>query len=512
MNKRALISVSDKTNICEFASELAKKGFELISTGGTAKTLFDFGLTVTSISEITDFPECLDGRVKTLHPKVHGALLAKRDNADHIKQIKQLNIDLIDILVVNLYPFKQTVQRADATFEEIIENIDIGGPAMLRSAAKNFKDVIVLVDPQDYRLVLEEIEEKGEVSFESRKNLAYKVFSHTAQYDSIISDYFSRICKIEHFGENLTLTYEKVEDLRYGENPHQRAAFYKEIIRGSGAIANAIKLHGKEMSFNNINDVNTAVEIVKEFDEPTIVAIKHANPCGVACGKDIETAFVKAYESDKVSIFGGIIASNREIDEATAKLMNEIFLEVVIAPSYNKKALEILTGKKNIRLLILDGITTKQSEYFDIKKVSGGILLQSGDCDLFGDDLKIVTERAPSAKEMEDLVFAWKVVKHVKSNAIVIAKNKQTLGIGAGQMNRIWAVEHSLKQAGENARSAVLASDAFFPFDDSVKAAAKAGIAAIIEPGGSLRDADSIKICNENDLAMIFTNIRHFKH
>jgi len=513
MGKRALISVSDKTGIKEFASELIKRDFEIISTGGTAKILSEAGLPVTNVSDITGFPECLDGRVKTLHPNIHGGLLALRANKEHMKQLEDLCIKPIDIVVINLYPFKQTIQKPNVKLEEAIENIDIGGPSMLRSAAKNYKNVVVLIDPDDYRKALSEMDALGDVSIELRACLAAKVFGHTAHYDAIICDYLRKFSKDADFPENLTLTFEKAEELRYGENPHQKAAFYKEVDKKSGTLANARQLHGKQMSFNNINDTNAAIELIQEFNEPTVVAIKHANPCGVGSGIDIREAFEKAYNADKVSIFGGIIAANRQIDEMTAVLIKDIFIEVVIAPSFSDKAMEILTEKKNIRLLELADIAVKQEGSPDIKKVSGGILIQSEDNKLIDiNNVQVVTERAPTDHEKEDLLFAWKVVKHVKSNAIVVAKNKQTLGIGAGQMNRIWAVEHALEHGKENTYGAVLASDAFFPFDDSVKAAAIAGISAIIEPGGSLKDKDSIEACNKSGIAMVFTGIRHFKH
>lgn len=510
---RALISVSDKTGILEFAQELKKLGVNIISTGGTAAKLQEAGIDVIGISEVTNFPECLNGRVKTLHPAVHGGILAMRDNPDHMKQLKELNIETIDIVAINLYPFKETILKPSVTLEEAIENIDIGGPTMLRSAAKNHKDVVVICDPKDYDIVINEIKEKGEVSYATKYKLALKVFQHTAAYDAMISDYLRREIGAE-LPDNLTLTFEKVQDLRYGENPHQKAYYYKEVKPYPGALVNAVQLHGKELSFNNINDTNGALQTLQEFEEPTVVAVKHANPCGVGTGQDIYEAYIKAYNADPVSIFGGIVAANRTIDKRTAEEINKIFVEIVIAPDFNEDAVAVLTQKKNIRLLKLEDILAKvPRDAFDLKKVNGGILVQEIDHGLYNDaDIKVVTERCPTEREMEDMKFAMKVVKHIKSNGIVIAKDGKTIGIGPGQVNRIWAVENSIKQATDSTESAVLASDAFFPFDDCVTAAAKAGITAIIQPGGSIRDEDSIKKANELGIAMVFTGIRHFKH
>ncbi|NLK72960.1 MAG: bifunctional phosphoribosylaminoimidazolecarboxamide formyltransferase/IMP cyclohydrolase [Clostridiales bacterium] len=512
MIKRALISVSDKNGIVEFAKELEKMGVEIISTGGTSKLLSDNGIKVTGISDVTGFPECLDGRVKTLHPAVHGGILAIRDNADHMKQLSDLNIDTIDLLVINLYPFKATIMKPDVTLEEAIENIDIGGPTMLRSAAKNHKDVTVICDPKDYSAVLEEMK-KGDVSYDTKYRLALKVFEHTASYDAMISDYLRKQINAE-LPENLTLTFEKVQELRYGENPHQKAFFYKEIKADEGSLVHAVQLHGKELSFNNINDTNGALETLKEFTEPAVVAVKHANPCGVGMGYDIYDAYVKAYKADPISIYGGIIAANRIIDERTAEEINKIFVEIIIAPDYTQEALEILKRKKNIRILSLDNINHKLPEdAIDLKKVSGGLLVQNIDSELYNEEeLEIVTDRIPTEKEMEDLKFAWKVVKHIKSNGIVLAKEGKTIGIGPGQVNRIWAVENSIRQATDDTRGSVLASDAFFPFGDCVEAAAKAGVTAIIQPGGSINDKESIEKANQYGIAMIFTKMRHFKH
>lgn len=511
--KRALLSVSNKNKIIDFAKGLEKLGIEIISTGGTAKALKDAGIKVTSISEVTGFPEILDGRVKTLHPKVHGGLLAVREDPEHQKQLKELNIEPIDLVAINLYPFKDVIKKDDVTFDEAMENIDIGGPTMLRSAAKNHENVIAIVDPEDYKNILKMLETHGDIGKNIRRKLALKVFEHTANYDAIISDYLRKqIGENRDFPKNLTLGYEKVQDLRYGENPHQKAAFYREYDADKTTLAGAKQLHGKELSFNNLNDAEGALNAVLEFKVPAAVGVKHTNPCGVACGEDIFEAYVKAYEADPVSIFGGIVALNRTVDERTAKKLVEIFLEIVIAPGYDPNALEILKTKKNLRILEMD-FKQRSKQNWDMKKVSGGLLVQEPDVqDIDINDLEVVTDRAPSKKELDDLMFGWKVVKHVKSNAIVLAKDKVTVGIGAGQVNRIWPTEQSIIQAGEKAKGSVLASDAFFPFSDVVEAAAKAGVTAIIQPGGSIRDKDSIKAANENDIAMVFTGMRHFRH
>ena len=510
---RALISVSDKTGIVEFAQELERLGVKIISTGGTATRLRDNGVDVIGISDVTGFPECLDGRVKTLHPAVHGGILAMREKPEHMKQLADLNIETIDIVAINLYPFKETILKPTVTLEDAIENIDIGGPTMLRSAAKNHKDVVVICDPKDYAQVVKELEETGTVSYGTKYKLALKVFQHTAAYDAMISDYLRKQIDAE-LPDNLTLTFEKAQDLRYGENPHQKAYYYKEIKPCEGSLVNAVQLHGKELSFNNINDTNGALETLKEFQEPTVVAVKHANPCAVGTGFDLCDAYNKAYKADPVSIYGGIIAANRIVDDLTATEINKIFVEIVIAPDFTEEALTILTAKKNIRLLKLENILTQApKDSYDMKKVSGGILIQETDKDLYEEaDLKVVTDRIPTEREMEDMKFAMKVVKHIKSNGIVLAKEGKTIGIGPGQTNRVWAIENSVRQATENTEGAVLASDAFFPFDDNVIAAAKAGITAVIQPGGSVHDEDCIKKANELGIAMVFTGVRHFKH
>lgn len=519
MVKRALISVSDKTGIVEFAQKLNDLGVSIISTGGTFKVLKEAGIPVINISDVTGFPECLDGRVKTLHPNIHAGLLAMRSNPEHMKQVEELNVELIDMVVVNLYPFKQTIMKPDVTLADAIENIDIGGPTMLRAAAKNYQDVSVVIDPTDYEQVLSEIKETGTVSVKTNFYLAAKVFNHTAYYDTMIANYLRDKAGLPKYPDTISMTFEKVQDMRYGENPHQSAAFYKEVGNSDGMLSGIEQLHGKELSFNNINDLHGALELLKEFDEePTVVACKHSNPCGVASGKDIHEAYVRAYNTDPVSIFGGILCANRKIDKATAEEISKIFLEIVLAPDFDDDALEVLEQKKNIRLLKLKNVMKKQPETaYDVKKVSGGILIQDIDSKLLGDELKVVTDRKPTEKEMEDLLFTWKVVKFTKSNGIAIGKDKQSVGIGPGQVNRIWATEqaidHGTKQLGADVvKGAVLASDAFFPFDDCVEAAHKAGITAIIQPGGSKRDQDSIDACNKYGIAMVFTGMRHFRH
>jgi len=509
--KRALISVSNKEGIIPFAKQLSELGVEIISTGGTKKALQEAGIPVISISEVTGFPEILDGRVKTLHPMIHGGLLAIRENEHHRLQLEEHNITPIDLVVANLYPFQQTIARKNVTFADAIENIDIGGPTMLRAAAKNHQYVTVVVDPTDYETVLQELKENGAVSKETNLRLAAKVFRHTAAYDAVIAEYLTNTAG-EVYPESLTVTFEKRQDLRYGENPHQQAAFYKKPLGSSFSIAAANQLHGKELSYNNINDANAALQVVKEFSEPAAVAVKHMNPCGVGIGNTISEAFTRAYEADPTSIFGGIVALNREVDKETALKMHEIFLEIIIAPSFNREAVEILTQKKNIRLLTIDFTAEKKKESF-VVSVQGGLLVQDEDIYSLDDaNITVPTKRQPTEREWADLKLAWKVVKHVKSNAIVLAKDQMTIGVGAGQMNRVGAAKIAIEQAGEKANGSALASDAFFPMDDTVEAAAKAGVTAIIQPGGSIRDADSIKKADEYGIAMVFTGVRHFKH
>ena len=509
--KSALISVSDKTGVESLASRLEKLGYRILSTGGTASALRKAGINVTDVSEITGFPECLDGRVKTLHPAVHGGILAMRSKPEHMEQLKKLGIDTIDIVVINLYPFKATISKKDVSLEEAIENIDIGGPTMLRAAAKNWQDVCVITDVNDYDTLIEALENGGPDKAQ-KFAWAQKIFEHTANYDSMIARYLAEKEGLD-FPSKISFTYEKVQDLRYGENPHQKAAFYKEGLGTEGTLAAAKQLHGKELSFNNINDTAAAISMLNEFaGTPAAVAVKHANPCGVGIGDTLFEAYTRAYDSDPVSIFGGIVALNRKVDPETAKKLSEIFLEVIVAPEYSEEALAILGKKKNIRLLQLEGCGEGGYKGFDIKKIDGGLLVQSKDSLSELGDYKVVTKRAPTEKELAAMAFGWKVVKHTRSNAIVLTNDNASLGIGPGQTNRIMALELAIKYAGERAKGSVMASDAFFPFDDCVKAAHEAGITAIVQPGGSVKDEDSIKACDEYGIAMIFTGVRHFRH
>lgn len=537
MKKRALISVSDKTGVVDFAKRLTELGFEIVSTGGTQTALEKAGLHPINISDVTGFPECLDGRVKTLHPAVHAGLLAMRANPEHMAQIEKLGISPIDVVCVNLYPFKATLAKG-ADFAECVENIDIGGPTMIRAAAKNWQDVAVIVDPKDYDRVLDELAAGG-VSLETKKLLQYKVFAHTAVYDSLISNYLASQLGIE-YPDSVTFAYEKAQDLRYGENPQQSAAFYREQFIRPGSLSSAKQLWGKEMSYNNINDANGALELLKEFgDTPAVVACKHANPCGVGTGADVYEAYMRAYNSDRVSVFGGILAINGRVEADTAAEINKIFIEIVMAPDYSDEALEILKQKPNIRLLQIPDIAARRVlDACDMKKVYGGLLVQQYDESLLADEDEsvfsrkatvtastlpsgktkttystgVVTDRAPTAEEIEAMLFAWKVVKHTKSNAIVIGKPGRTTGIGMGQTNRIWAAGQAIAHAGAEAKGSVMASDAFFPFPDCVEECVKAGITAIIQPGGSIRDKESVDACNAANIAMVFVGDRHFKH
>ena len=499
--KRALISVYDKTGVVEFSKFLIEKGMEIISTGGTYRHLKENGIPVIEVASITKAPEMLDGRVKTLHPVIHGGILAIRDNKEHMNILKERGIDTIDMVVVNLYPFFKKVNE-DISFEEKVEFIDIGGPTMLRSAAKSFKDVVVISDIEDYKVVKEEME-KGEVTFATRKRLAGKVFNLTSAYDAAISNFLLE----EEMPKYLSLSYERAMNLRYGENPHQKAAYYVSTTE-NGAMKNFKQLNGKELSFNNIRDMDVAWKVANEFEEPACCGLKHSTPCGAALGKDVYEAYMKAYECDPVSIFGGIVALNREVDEATAKELVKIFLEIVIAPGFSEKALEVLKSKKNLRVIKCN---TKPQDKLNMVKVDGGILVQDEDKE-FSNNYTVVTEKEPTPKEMSDLEFGMRIVKHVKSNAIVVAKDKMAIGIGNGETNRIWPTDQAIERAGERVEGAILASDAFFPFRDVVDSCAKAGIKAIIQPGGSIRDKESIDACNENGIAMVFTGMRHFKH
>jgi phosphoribosylaminoimidazolecarboxamide formyltransferase/IMP cyclohydrolase len=512
--KRALISVSDKTGVVDFAKNLKKHGIEIISTGGTAKLLKEDGIEIVEISDFTGFPEILDGRVKTLHPKVHSGILNIRDNENHQKTMKELKFVDIDIVAVNLYPFEKTVANKDVKLEDAIENIDIGGPTMIRSAAKNFKFVTVIVDNQDFNTVLSELNEKGGISYKTRIDLARKAFTHTGVYDSIISEYFNNILNVK-FPEEISIAARKKQSLRYGENPHQQAAFYIQPNRFEPSVSTGNQLQGKELSFNNIIDINAAVEIVKEFKEPVVTIIKHTNPCGTAIGKDNYEAYLKALECDPLSAFGGIVATNREIGDELAKKLAEIFLEVVIAPKFSKDALTILSAKKNLRLIEIENLDDFERDCeLDIKKVTGGLLLTDRDLHVVEDikSLEIPTKRKPTEEEYKALDFAWKIVKHVKSNAIVYAASDRTVGVGAGQMSRVDSAKIAAEKARTPLNGLVMASDAFFPFRDSIDEAANRGITAIIQPGGSIRDEEIIAACDEHNIAMVLTKIRHFRH
>ncbi|MCR4656029.1 MAG: bifunctional phosphoribosylaminoimidazolecarboxamide formyltransferase/IMP cyclohydrolase [Lachnospiraceae bacterium] len=531
---RALISVSDKTGIVEFARKLRDLDIELISTGGTYKKLKSEGIEVTEVSELTGFAECLDGRVKTLHPRIHAGILAMRGNKEHMRQLSELSIDTIDMVVVNLYPFKETILKNGVERAEAVENIDIGGPSMLRAAAKNYQDVIVLTDPSDYEPVLKELGE-GEVSSDTRLYLMQKVFMHTAAYDAMIADYLKKERGDHDLPDTLTLTYEKVQDMRYGENPHQKAAFYREIGKKRGSLAYAEQLNGKELSFNNINDTNGALELLKEFTDPTVVACKHGNPCGVGsvrisggeCVVDsapseeeaLLKAWEKAFNADRVSIYGGILVVNRKVTLKFAEAVKPVFLEVLAAPCYEDDALSLLMEKKNLRILRIEDISVPQDkDALDFKKVNGGVIVQTIDSELYDEaGLKVVTKTKPTEAQLEDMRFGMRIVKYTKSNAIVVVKNTQSVGIGPGQVNRVWAARQCIDHAreligGDILSGAVLASDAFFPFPDTVEEAHKAGITAIIQPGGSIRDQESIDKADEYGIAMVFTGMRHFRH
>lgn len=513
--KRALISVSDKAGIVEFAQALKDLGWDIISTGGTKAALDEAGLETIAIDDVTGFPEMMDGRVKTLHPNIHGGLLARRDLDTHLTAAKENNIELIDLVVVNLYPFKETIIRPDVTYSKAVENIDIGGPSMLRSAAKNHASVTVIVDPADYEVVLKELTEVGETNYATRQRLAAKVFRHTAAYDALIAEYFTAQVG-EDKPEKLTLTYDLNQSMRYGENPQQDADFYQKAIPTDYSIASAKQLNGKELSFNNIRDADAAIRIIRDFkDRPTVVALKHMNPCGIGQADTIEEAWDNAYEADSVSIFGGIIVLNREVDAATAEKMHPVFLEIIIAPSYSEEALAILTNKKkNLRLLELpfDAQDASQVEP-EFTGVVGGILVQNQDVvEENPDTWEVVTERQPNDQEKEALLFAWKAIKYVKSNGILIANDHMTFGVGPGQTNRVASVRIAIEQAKDRLEGAALASDAFFPFADNIEEIAAAGIKVIVQPGGSVRDQDSIDAANKHGIAMVFTGVRHFRH
>ena len=509
MIKTALLSVSNKDGIVDFAKHLSKLGIKIISTGNTAKLLKKSKINVNSVSEITKFPEMLDGRVKSVHPNIFAGILADRTNKKHLSELKKLKIDTIDMVVINFYPFEEVFAK-NAKLKEIIENIDIGGPALARAAAKNHKDVLAIVDPSDYTFVLDKIKNR-KISDNDRINLAAKAFSYTARYDAIINNYFNNIAK-DQFPDILNLTFKKIQNLRYGENPHQSASFYRDFFVNESCVSAAKQLQGKELSFNNILDVDAAFELVKDFEKPSAAVIKHTNPSGVASASTIEEAYRKAHETDPKSAFGSIAALNRNCNLETAKLMKPLFIEVVICPKFEKSALMILKEKKNLRLLET-GAIKKQKVGYDLKKVKGGILLQT---DYYPDidekSLKVVSKRKPTKEELRALMFAWKINKHVKSNSIVLAKENVTVGIGAGQMSRVDAVKLAVMKSEGKSKGSVMSSDAFFPFRDGIDEAAKAGVTAIIQPGGSVRDKEVIDAANEYNMAMVFTGIRLFRH
>ncbi|ETS31376.1 bifunctional phosphoribosylaminoimidazolecarboxamide formyltransferase/IMP cyclohydrolase [Photorhabdus temperata] len=522
--RRALLSVSDKSGIVEFAKALSQRGVELLSTGGTARLLADSGLKVTEVSDYTGFPEMMDGRVKTLHPKVHGGILGRRRQDDEI--MEQHQISPIDMVVVNLYPFAQTVARPDCTLEDAVENIDIGGPTMVRSAAKNHKDVAIVVNSNDYEKIIEEMDNnQGSLTQSTRFDLAIKAFEHTAAYDSMIANYFGKLVPPYYgditqpsgrFPRTLNLNLTKKQDMRYGENSHQDAAFYIEENISEASIATATQLQGKALSYNNIADTDAALECVKEFAEPTCVIVKHANPCGVAIGKDIHEAYNRAFKTDPTSAFGGIIAFNRELDTKTAQaIIDRQFVEVIIAPSINEDALPVLATKQNVRVLVSGEWETRVAG-LDFKRVNGGLLVQDRDLGMVTtNSLRVVSKRQPTEQEMKDALFCWKIAKFVKSNAIVYAKNDMTIGIGAGQMSRVYSAKIAgIKAADEGleVQGCAMASDAFFPFRDGIDAAAAVGVSCVIQPGGSIRDDEIIAAADEHGLAMIFTGMRHFRH
>lgn len=511
--KRALVSVSDKTGVVEFAKRLVSCGYEIIATGGTMNLLKNNGVNVINIEDVTGFPEICEGRVKTLHPKVHGALLGRRDKEEHMAELKENGIELIDLVCVNLYPFKATIARPDVTTELAIENIDIGGPSMLRSAAKNFASVTVVCDPSDYDLIIAEIKANGDTTYETRFKLSAKAYTHTAEYDSMIATYMRDKAGLN---EKLFIEGDLVSSLRYGENPHQEAKFYALDKEAPFSLATAKQLHGKELSYNNIQDANAALQIVSEFDEPFVVGLKHMNPCGAAVGADVVDAWTKAYNADSVSIFGGIVATNQVITKEVAELMKPIFLEVILAPKFEEAALKVFEKKKNIRLIEVN-MNKDYKKTKHMVAVTGGLLVQDADSYVTTKEIvkeMNVTETIPTEEQVKDMDFAWKIVKHVKSNAIVVVKNGVTCGVGAGQMNRIGSAHIAIEQAHTSGikEGLILASDGFFPFDDTVKYATANGVCAIVQPGGSVKDEDSIIAANEAKIPMLVTGMRHFKH
>lgn len=521
--KRALVSVSDKSGLETFVRGLDSLGVEILSTGGTAEFIRSLGVKVTDVSSYTGFPEIMDGRVKTLHPKIHGALLAIRDKREHIQQAKEHGIELIDMVVVNLYPFSDVISKKGVKFEQAIENIDIGGPSMLRSAAKNFKNVAVVSDPSLYEETLDELGKNDcSLSESTLLKLALDVFKRTSEYDNVILEYFKKYSKdiptpsIETFPSKISMNFSKIQDLRYGENPHQKSAFYRDMSsKMLPSLAYAKKLHGKELSFNNLIDLNAALQVVAEFEEPAACIIKHATPCGVAVAKDVKGAFISAIDCDRLSAFGGIIGLNKIVNVSVAReIAGAGFIECIIAPGYDKEAVEILAKKKNLRILETDyNKRVPKDGDLDVKRIMGGALFQERDIkDIKNKDLKIVTKKRPTKDEIDSLYFAWKIAKHVKSNAIVLCRGKKTVGIGAGQMSRIDSVIIAIRKAEARVKGSVLASDAFFPKPDSIEAAAKAGISSIIQPGGSIADQEVIDAADKAGISMVFTGIRHFKH
>jgi phosphoribosylaminoimidazolecarboxamide formyltransferase/IMP cyclohydrolase len=510
--ERALISVSDKTGLVEFAEELSKLEVEIISTGGTARLLKEKGIPVKLVSDVTNFPEIMEGRVKTLHPKIFGGILAVRDNPEHAKQLEENELPKIDMVVVNLYPFEKTIAKENVDFGEAIENIDIGGPSLIRAAAKNSQDVAVVIDPAQYKEILEELKSKNTLSEKTLSKLSKEAFKRTANYDLTISNYLENIGEKELFPQSLLVNLEKVQDLRYGENKDQTGAFYRDTNPAPYTIPNMTQLHGKQLSYNNILDIDGAVSVISAFEKPTATVLKHVNPCGVASDETISEAFKRALAVDSMSAFGGIVGLNRPLDLATAEQIKPFFIEVVIAPDYEPDALKLLQEKKNIRLMKINGELEPTSEKFMLK-VHGGMLVQTQDFEKVTEDkLKAVTKRKPTEEEIRDMLFAWKVVRNVKSNAIVLVKDECTTGIGAGQMSRVDASMLACYKAKENAKGSVMASDAFFPFRDGVDEASKHGITAVIQPGGSIRDQEVIDACNEHGITMVFTGVRAFKH
>ena len=512
---KALVSVYDKTGVVDLGRRLVEAGVELISTGGTHSTLSqEGGLPVRQVSDVTGSPEILDGRVKTLHPVIHAGLLARRDSADHLAELERQGISPIDLVVVNLYPFAATINKPGVSLDEALENIDIGGPTMLRAAAKNFPSVAVVVDPDDYDWVAEKLSAEG-LSQEDRRGLAAKAFHHVAAYDALVASYLSGGADVEETpAESIVLPLDRVATLRYGENPHQPGALYVISGGATGGIAQAEQLHGRELSFNNLMDADAAWRVVSDFGDPTVAVIKHANPCGLASRQDLRDAYTQAYEGDSVSAFGGIVGFNRRVTAEAAEAMGPVFYEVVVAPGYDGDALEILRRKRNLRILSVGPVEPGQgSPIYDVRPITGGMLVQRPDA--IEEDpasWQVVTQRAPSDEELQDLAFSWKAAKHIKSNAIVFAKDRTLVGMGAGQPNRVVSVHLSQRIAGEKAKGSVLASDAFFPFPDNIELAAEAGVTAIVQPGGSIRDDEVIAAADQHGLAMVFTGVRHFRH